>query len=319
MFRLLHVSDLHIVGHMDPASYLSIVHGVLSRFVGKPSLKGDRKNLIDLVHSFIGKIDWLVVTGDLSHTGRRADLLEAARFLEGLTGPFLDPSCGQTVVTVIPGNHDRYEGLGPNPCDAGVFDRVFSQFWSSKRGFKFVEVSRISRIQAGCIDCSLREEERFAIAKIRNIEDLTRFYQLYGNGRVYSDLLSNFVDETARLIEDGWSIVWVIHFAPISPRVSVADRRLLKLQDEESFVAAATQLPVQNILCGHTHLPHEYELGGVKVFCTGRGLRTNLGECGTIHYIEMESNSSGLEVSKCRRLSVAHASSRIVEVPCDCP
>ena len=142
-FRLLHASDFHLAE--TPYKAGTTTAGWVAKFkpkkLSRPWLQISHdphvlRAFAVFAHGIAHEIDALIVTGDLSTTGRRVDLHAAKAFLT-------DPAVGATPLTsegeptlsaygkrnrldVLPGNHDRYRSAARLYRPGGtVFDSVF--------------------------------------------------------------------------------------------------------------------------------------------------------------------------------------------------
>lgn len=301
--RLLHISDLHIGDESlrGGRKYLELAHGKLNVLLGPPAMNADRNFLKTALEERAGWADWVIVTGDLSHTGRSSDLSEAAMYIDALEGGFSNRTGrARRSFMLLPGNHDRYTEDGPYP--SGVmplaFDAKFSSYWNVGRGVDFRTLSNDLRVKAGFADFSLREEEAGSIRRVLSEfsgEEIVRFCGMCGQGRVYDDLLDSLYEESARWIMLGWKVIWVVHFAPFPPKLEGHKRQWsLMLRGEDKLVSAAKSLGISQIFCGHTHESDRYNCDGVEVFCSGPALRNRPEKKASFFAVELEVLEEGL-------------------------
>jgi 3',5'-cyclic AMP phosphodiesterase CpdA len=126
MFRLVHLSDLHLWHHrVQPAERSA------KRLVGIGNLwaartaRLPRRVVVDAIERAASlRPDHAVVSGDLTQTSLEAEFERAREVLEPLAGS----------LTVVPGNHDRYTAASVR---SGAFERCFGAFGPGE-GFPFV-------------------------------------------------------------------------------------------------------------------------------------------------------------------------------------
>jgi 3',5'-cyclic AMP phosphodiesterase CpdA len=138
-FRLLHITDLHISVPPDEDEM-----GSRLLWMGMQTISPSRARrpvlqaVADLVFRMRDSIDTIVISGDLADDGELRNLETALDFLD-------EPPQGDTYLTidefptlrgrrgdemelfVMPGNHDRFTGLGRAPGGT-EFDKIFKSF-----------------------------------------------------------------------------------------------------------------------------------------------------------------------------------------------
>jgi len=241
--------------------------------------------------------DAIVVTGDVAASGKRRDLRVARDFImrradngflsvrrsfwpgskRVVQEPTLRTSRTEGEATagtrlfVIPGNHDRYKGLGlwfgidPPRFQLGHgpggrrFDRYFSYAWGKQqhvRQFDPVDKKSVRLVLIGA---------DFSLADFRDAEDSV--FAVQGQGRAYPKRLDALKRATEDAIAHGKSmsrpttVVWAIHFEPqIDARVPHwGELRLLR---EECLRRLADDMSIPLILCGHSHFPNDRKMFG---------------------------------------------------------
>jgi|SRR6185295_2972422 len=307
--NLLHLSDLHICD--KDTDYLQSIHGIARYVCGGPALQTEYSRLRKAIESLARDTDWLIITGDITHTGRIADLGEAIGFMEGVEGDLSRENAGgKGSLALIPGNHDRYRNKGPDPGNVGPFESRFGKYWDVGQGIQFRVLSEELRIQAGFVDFSLRKSDAVNLPKVQDwgrqrpsAGELKRWLSLWGQGCVYEDLLKQLKDETAAHIAAGWKVIWVIHFAPFPRLLNKVGQWKLQLRNEERLVSSAKELGVRHIFCGHTHEQDHYSCNGVEVFCAGPSLRDSRLSKACFLFVRLSVNEHGLKTLSCEEIA----------------
>lgn len=267
---MIHLSDLHICD--KDFDYISSAHGIAGFLFGGPALLTDFPRLRKAIEAKAEGMDWMIISGDITHTGRLVDLREAREFVFNIEGDFTGKAEAMRSVALIPGNHDRYEDKGPKPGNVGPFESKFNKFWNIGQGVQFRTLSEDLGVKAGFADFSLRKKDYVALPATPSLSELREWLELWGNGCVYEDVLEDLSSESAKHIADGWHVVWVIHFAPFHPRLREDDWKL-RLRNQERLISRAREVGVRHIFCGHTHKQDHYECNEVEIFCAGQSLR----------------------------------------------
>lgn len=256
LFRILHASDPHMaaVSSLRPTKWW--------RQVGhnpKPL-----EAFVKFAHQNQTAFDAVLVSGDLSTSGHRADLDAAYRlytaqaanataYLTPTLEPTLAPWANAGKLDLLPGNHDRFRSSKQGYRAGGtVFDSVFCpqggmKFWRAGQGVAHgISVLRgKSVLHVVKADFTLPRHDKGK-----------RFYWIpgwFGQGRVDQAVLNNLGATTQAVRTDyvarGWNPVtlWAIHFDPFT-----TDQTLLLLGSEK-LLEAARALKIPAILCGHTH------------------------------------------------------------------
>ncbi|TIR15329.1 MAG: metallophosphoesterase [Mesorhizobium sp.] len=305
-FRLLHLSDFHFGRNADVTN---LIHRAALNFEGISDVDIDKlvprspkQSLIkptshDTLAAFgVAKFcyeqkdnyDAVIVTGDLATTGRRADIQFASDFISkrysesffDFTGTKYSLAGNEKDCFVIPGNHDRYTstlGGGPGSVE---FDNIFKIFPGASRVY-----SKILRKKGGSCglvfaDFSLKKRRDVKTAQLAGAELLKG---IFGRGNVYNDVLSDLKAETTRLrhVEPGVCIIWAIHFAPYD----VGDS--LEFQDYPKLLAAAKELNVRLLLCGHTHTRSLQNWDGIHIVCAGTACANDENPTHLLHIVDI--------------------------------
>lgn len=300
---LLHLSDLHICN--TDLDYIASVHGLGGFLFGGPALQSDFPKLRRAIEARTQETDWLIITGDLTHTGRVADLRDAREFVLNIESDFLKgANRGGCSLALLPGNHDRYKNKGPEPGNVGPFEDKFKRFWNIGQSVQFSVLSEELRVQAGFADFSLQEKDAFHLPSLKGwgrrhptAEEFRKWAEVWGAGCVHEGLLEELAASSASRIEDGWRIIWIIHFAPFHPGLGEADP--LRLRNEEKLISRAKELGITHIFCGHTHAQNHYTIDGVEVFCAGQSLRDSRFARAHFFAVELEIIEGRLSTRSC--------------------
>lgn len=312
--NIFHISDLHLA--TTPFRKELLYVGALfeadsyKRFLEKDLAASFDSVVVSAVSDFVNKnrnsIDAILITGDISTTGRKCDLQEALDIVTGngeykglakltkLRNPCFEfPS--SIPLHLLPGNHDRYDTDGRfySPGSKNFHD-VFKSVWDED-----VRVEKIDKgdFSVGLIlaDFSLTTAQEAAISydllsqlkEIFGYDSATVLQRLAGfaQGKVHKTVLYQLITKTAEFIENAGNrnkkpfIIWAIHFPPRFPRSRTFNpfKRLRnkikdeykKLIDEDKLIYAAERLGVNAIFAGHTHQHKFYKVGGIDVSCSG--------------------------------------------------
>lgn len=286
--RLAQISDLHVpsetelLGRLfdltrpsDSVSDFSMEIGAISNELGHPFRKRMRRRLYTnlIKKALLGlhqiEVDHLLITGDVAHCSLPTEFLEMRGALE-VTGWW-----GDDRLTVIPGNHDRfnlYEKVAGEPMDA-FFDVVTPR------------QPRIKRLDEGV---ALLEVET-------NRDPETDRHRLEAflpntTGVVYPEVADHIDRHHAEL--RGMRLVTLVHHHITSdwyPRRPSTFGGLMEPADGVDELVEAIALVDSNgpILHGHKHdlMPVEYHYGDHPVACPGGFAQTF-----TINLIDMDRN-----------------------------
>ena len=301
-FRLLHASDLHVSVNADLINVYDI-EGFWG-LVGQSVSQGFRRSIIlssfnsDTAAAFsyevkvnAGRVDAVLITGDIATTGESCDLAAARNYFEGYVSeewgtilpeslsPMIGP--GLPPLVMMPGNHDRYSGKTYSPSSR-EFENVFGPLWdfsataadSWHGSHKFVRTTFLSKSKSLLALCRVD----FSLTDLCQVQDNILGHLGQGKVRRKSDAngpldaLDELIAQTEKataLKADGYevSIVWCVHFPPQYPGIPNA----LKLIDEDDLLAAAKKFDIRLILSGHTHKFETYVVnqGRTKVVCCG--------------------------------------------------
>jgi 3',5'-cyclic AMP phosphodiesterase CpdA len=274
-FRLLHISDLHLavrpymVGFPDWKYLPQFPAG--SRVLGPSSHDPDlTEAAARWLYRHANRFDAVLVTGDLATTGHAADLgvahnylfaPAAAGYLSQAHAPTLQ--AGGVPLCHLPGNHDRFDGLYMGP-GSRQFDTAFGQSgWSAGQGAQTLIV-----LQGAAGEKLAVLGADFCLA---SYWDSKGVWGYLGQGKVYPNVLQSLRRTTLQELQAHGpqvGIVWVIHFPPAFAGIDPD----LALLDEPQVLAAARQLGVEHLFCGHTHEAREYTAPGqpaVQIHCAG--------------------------------------------------
>lgn len=232
-------------------------------------------------------IDGIIITGDIATTGISDDLNVARDFVaaEATAGGFVSvtrfPTLNTSEVPIyaFPGNHDRYEN-DFGSTNSRIFDTLFKPYmpnFASSVGY-WIDEKKGRRVAFVYADFSL--QTRF--------DALDKLVAVYGQGRVYSDILELLKNKTRQIQADGITacVVWAIHFAPFDCGYG------LRLIDYDDLVRSAEELGVKAVLCGHTHDASVTMLKGCKIYCGGSAGCIDREHDARIHVINVDADES---------------------------
>jgi hypothetical protein len=246
---------------------------------------------------YYGRLDGVILTGDIATTGRRKDIARVDRV-------FNDPAdaklfytsrftCEGTLSFITPpvfmkffaGNHDRFvltpavgrttirgvPAIVPKVFDVGGtrFDTVrFKRDPMPKNP----PVEKFSKARRSANNRILRVWIFTADFTLRDFGDHEGLWGWLAQGKVYTDVLDKLITETQKVIAEkkeieSQCILWACHFPPQFPN----ERTDSKLIGGDLLVKAANDLGVTAILTGHTHEQTSYSRPGMKteILCCG--------------------------------------------------
>lgn len=311
LFRLLHISDLHIGETPQQLGFLPFVKAgfALSSYTGMASVSSHDENILEglalLAWNERNNLDAIVITGDLATTGVRADLEAADRFLyepHSSSDPHLAVGDYPTLnnpaplnIYLIPGNHDRYEGKFHTPAGT-VFDDIFGPggrgVWPGGQAAHALDVLRKGGAALGIIGAD------FSLRTAMHIKSANPGLYL-GAGRAHRDVTDELIRLTnvMRQAEPDIEVVWLAHFPPRFPNLDPC----LPLLAEDRLVQAAFRAQVNYLLTGHTHEEARYAVldtvhsiygkPSFEVFCAGTATEYRLPgarEPRTAHLLEFD-------------------------------
>jgi 3',5'-cyclic AMP phosphodiesterase CpdA len=226
------------------------------------------------------RLDGILITGDLATTGRAADLTTAFqyvndpvqdRWLTQLDHPTLQagPPHNNRIL-LIPGNHDRYQGLRFYPGGT-EFDNTFQNYWDGKQRVQTLFVFRkgTERLAVIGADFCLKHQDD-ANAGVGKSD-----MAYLGQGRAYVDVSIDLQAETQYWNDQNAAVIWAVHFPPGFAGVDPS----LTFLDDFMLLDAAWRMGVEHIFCGHTHVPRQYSVvdsvGGrrVNIYCAGTAMQ----------------------------------------------
>lgn len=297
VFRLLHLSDLHVAGEanryslVDPynpkVSFLESLARVQSPLkIPSHDARAARALATQLAQDK-GKYDAILISGDLATTGSEEDIKAAHNYLHGKLWHNKEliediPSiCDVSRLIWMPGNHDKYEGSSFEPgCKRFESPDYFGGNWRKSNHFQTdignfngpvhsYHLKKLDNVLTIiCADFSYPKPNLDLWFSDQNAGDHV------GQGIVLKDVLSELervTDESRKRFKDT-AVVWVSHFPPSFPRV--ADT--LKLVNENKLLGLAEKLGISVIFSGHTHEAMDYPVTtgnqNVRVICCGTTL-----------------------------------------------
>jgi DNA repair exonuclease SbcCD nuclease subunit len=260
IFRVLHVTDLHIA--IPPED----------NHLGRRTLWQSREHLypscanpyaLEAIAEFISarrrEFDLILMTGDIADDGLQRNLDAACHFV---TSTLDAGRVGGPPFFILPGNHDRFEGVARRP--GGIrFDMTFKDYWNSGLGgvqSAFIEKGGRKLALLGADLC------------LHNVRKATNYL---GQGRAYKHIIQQLVQRTTVLRDEDSNvgIVWVTHFPPL-----LDVDNTLRLLSAERLLHAATASGVQYIIGGHLHRNQTNRYSTAEVICTGSASSTGAGE-----------------------------------------
>jgi 3',5'-cyclic AMP phosphodiesterase CpdA len=297
VFRLLHLSDLHIAGEANRYSLVDSYSPKISFLKclgrGQSPLKipsHDARAARALARQIVedkGKYDAILISGDLATTGSEEDIKAAHDYFHGKlwhTKNLIDDIpkiCDVGRVIWMPGNHDRYEGNSFKPgCKRFEQPNFFGGRWRREGQFQtdlgkqdgpvhsYHLKKDNSYLTIICADFTYQESHPDLWLSGQNGGDHI------GQGYVADEVLSELerVTNASRNKFENTAIVWVSHFPPQFPRVATS----LKLVNDERLLELADKLCISVIFSGHTHEAMDYPLTSgsqnVRIICCGTTL-----------------------------------------------
>ncbi len=248
MFRLAHVSDLHV---MAPAGVQ--LRRVLfnKRVTGYANLLTQRarvyrqERLLAVLAEAARQSDHLVVTGDITNLSLEGEYEEARRLLDQVTR--------QVEVSVIPGNHDIY-------LPATLRERRFPHHFAS---FMHSDLPQLALpLPAGHYPY-VKLRGPTAIIGLSSAVPRPPFVSAGYLGRAQLEALSRVLahPEVARRLP-----VVLVHHSPFDSRLKLEQLRG-GLVDAHALREALRRQPRGLVLYGHLHLRSHRPLGGMEAAC----------------------------------------------------
>jgi 3',5'-cyclic AMP phosphodiesterase CpdA len=233
MFRLAHISDLHL-GPLPPLVRRELN---LKQRLGYLNWRKNRAGTFDdaVLSAVIADMraaapDHIAVTGDLINLGLSLEVTKASQWLRELGPP--------SGVTVIPGNHDAYV-----PAAVGAYISAWRSYFQEHAGeepFKFPTLRRHGPVAIIGLSTAVPTAPLMATGRI---------------GREQLDALGPILSETGK---EGLCRVILIHHPP-DRRSSPWAKRLV---DAAEFRAVVARHGSELILHGHNHCNRQAHLPG---------------------------------------------------------
>ncbi len=238
-FTLAHLSDVHL-GPLPP---IGARHWNVKRFLGWLNWQHRRRHLYsrDVLDRIVADIaeqspDHIAVTGDLANLGLPAEHEAALAWLRTLGD--------SERVTVIPGNHDIYSGIGTDigtarwqphmSANTAAADYAIAEALAADTDFPFV-----------------RRFGKLAIIALNSAIPTRPFYAIGRIGKAQLDRLARILD---RLGAEGLTRVVLIHHPPL-PDLSKARH---DLQDADALAEVLARHGAELVLHGHEHISSEH-------------------------------------------------------------
>jgi 3',5'-cyclic AMP phosphodiesterase CpdA len=296
-FRFLHITDLHI--SIPPENdelgsttlWMSMQHVFPSR-AREPLLRA----VAALAFHLRKTIDTIVLSGDLADDGEIRNLEAARSFVDepAIDGTYetadefptlYNPEGNEASTFLLPGNHDRFKGVGRLP-GGDTFDEVFyPRHW--RKGIGGVQSLKLEK----------SDEALFLIAADFCLKGSAEApFRLWGQGSAEGGTLGELVAKTAKIKNEksGAAIIWVLHFPPLLD----VEQQLL-LRSSRKVIEAARSQNVRYIIAGHLHRDQTNNYHGVDVICTGSA-SSDMHEAygNTIQLFEVEVTGSHMSLSR---------------------
>jgi 3',5'-cyclic AMP phosphodiesterase CpdA len=231
MFRIAHISDLHIppLPRMSPAQLAG--KRLLGLYSWHHKWKNEhRSSVLEALRAHLGEVapDHICVTGDLTFTTHPEEVDRAAQWLAGLGEP--------ESISLVPGNHDAYV--------SGALDYALDRWERWMRdddgGAGFPYLQRRGPVNIVGLSSAVATAPAVSLGRIgRRQAEATR------------DLLERVADERR-------PIVLLVHHPPQDG----ATRRLRAFADRALLQDVLAQAPVDLVLHGHLHYPTRASLAG---------------------------------------------------------
>ena len=283
VFKLVHLSDLHfavkpnrlpspiqtgglsalfkaaVSGHrgnwFKPASHSTRAARAVARYLSTTVIPSESPDL-------------LVISGDLAATGDAGDLASARDFIRGDSSGFWSSTddeprlpVDRIKLQVMPGNHDRYH-KGTLLPGSDAFEQVFAGIWAVSSSSDRVSEPFIIE-KSGEMLAIISADFTF-----RRASDSSSLTGYIGQGKVYQDVLDALKVKTLdvkSVASRNIAVVWMVHYPPRYPDVDPN----LSLSGEDDLLNMASELGVNLLLAGHTHVACLYDVDGINVSCVG--------------------------------------------------
>ncbi len=235
MFRVAHVSDLHVLSPFGFEWRHAIFNKRITGYANLIRQRGRvyRREYLAMVLSAAAKeADHLVVTGDITNLSLEHEFDEARKLLDGAS---------RTIeVTVVPGNHDVYL---PSILEKRRFSHYFGQFLRS-------DLPAFARdLQAGPFPC-VKLRGPVAIIALSSAVPRPPFI---ASGRIGDEQLAAVAELLAHPEVVRRTPVVLMHHPPVGRRCRLAQLRD-GLVDAEQLRAVLSRLARGVVLFGHTHV-----------------------------------------------------------------
>lgn len=235
-FTLAHLSDVHL----SPLPSMSPRYWNLKRLLGWINWHRRRRHLYsrDVLDRLVADLlsqapDHIAVTGDLANLGLPAEHDAALAWLR---------TVGRSdQVTVIPGNHDIYSGIGGDPGTA----RWLAHMSDNDHGLDLAIAEAAGNPEAFPF---VRRFGNIALIALNSAVPTRPFYAI---GRLGPDQLRRLAAVLDRLDGEGLMRVVLIHHPPL-PGLS---KKRHDLQDADALADVLARHGAELVLHGHEHTP----------------------------------------------------------------
>jgi len=286
IFRVLHLSDLHFAATAEAVNFVDVPRSQLatemvSRLRKKtteitfrypttydPSAAED----IAIVAFLDTELDLILISGDISTTGTRSDLVVAKEFITATPARgwlsernFPTLVAANVPIALLPGNHDRFRRASfPFGTGGTEFDEQFNEHWWVGQNASLLGLLKKDSDWIAFVGADFTLHEKTLDPR-----------EEAGRGHVSEHILKSLRLLTKRVresvqqrYEKSPAVAWVVHFAPEFEGLD----EFLVLENDAVLIAAAAEDSVNHILCGHTHEKRVYQARtqrSVTVHCAG--------------------------------------------------
>lgn len=303
-FRLVHISDLHLGEKTD---YYATHEGLVLESLWAWFNSGKNyaldlstydsdaaSGLLDYINDQVrdSYVDAILLTGDVSASGREADFTLAKTLFSGRDETDFDllglkhrlGDHSSTQVWPMPGNHDRFDPNNYHLPRTFAFEEHFGSDWCAN-----LAQSRSVHTTSDFVKARLCEKDGeilcicfadFTLSDWSHAEAKSPL-GMWGAGYAYYHVLADLISTTKSIRrENSRSVVlWAVHFPPELDEEKLKVKRSLKLINGSRLVKAAVNNHVPLLFAGHIHTGTtyypEYSRSAVCAVLSGATLSTS--------------------------------------------